>query len=63
MKKKYSQLMATLNDHPVTQSDDPEFWFHLQHSLLMALKEQELISMEQYCNAEDKLNRKRKTDP
>lgn len=59
MKKRYSQLISIQNDHPVTQSTDPAFWFHLQYSLLLAMKEQGVINMVQLRHADDKLNRKR----
>lgn len=57
MKKKYSRLITILGDRTVTKQSYPEFWNHLQYCFLLALKEQEIISMEQFLYAEGKLKR------
>ena len=44
------------------RAGDGEFLFQLQHSLLLSLKEERLLSEMQLQYAEDKLNRRRRGD-
>lgn len=41
----------------ITQKTHPEFLFHLQQALLMALQEQGTLSITEYRRAEEKLSR------
>ena len=55
MKKKFSHLLMVDNNEVVTAKTHIEFLHHLEHALLLALKEQGRLNHEQYRTAESKL--------
>lgn len=53
--KKYAALQRVDNDHPITKDANSAFIYHLQHSLLLALKERGRLSEMQYRHAAKRL--------
>ena len=53
--RNFSQLQKIENDRPVTEKTDRAFWDLLQRSLLLALKEQGILTEMQYRHAAGKL--------
>lgn len=54
---RYAMFQGIDNDHAITKETDYEFLYHLQKGLLLALKEQELLSTTQYRQAEESLRK------
>ncbi len=54
---RYAIFQGIDNDHPITQENDFEFLHHLQMGLLLALREQRLLSTMQYRQAEESLRK------
>ena len=61
MGKRFAVLTKIENDHKITAETDFQFIYHLQHVLLLALKERGTISTMQYRQA-DELLRKQRTE-
>ena len=45
----------------VTEETDPEFWFHIQRAVLLALKDDGILSDAQLRHAEEILHQRRRT--
>ena len=61
MGKRFAVLTKIENDHKITVETDFQFIYHVQHALLLALREKGTISIMQYRQADDAL-RKQKTE-
>lgn len=57
MSKTFSQLQRIDSDRKITKDTAPAFLHHLQHCLLLALRERELLTITQYRHAEEALSR------
>ena len=44
----------------VTEDTEPEFWFHIQRAVLLALKDDGILSDTQLQNAEELLHQRRR---
>ena len=60
MKKQYAQLYRIDHNVIITEEDNYGFLFHLQSSLLLALKEQGILNVMQYRHAEERLQQQRR---
>ena len=56
-KRDQAQLVSIENDHRITRTSDPEFWFLYQRAVLLALKEMGVLNDAQYWYAEQKLKK------
>lgn len=54
MKRAIYELNSIANNHQITKDTDNAFLFHLQGSILLALKEQGKLNLIQYRYAEEK---------
>lgn len=54
-KIQYAVLAEIRGNHRITAETDPEFLYHLQLSLLLALREQEYLDEESYAKAVQRL--------
>ena len=61
MGKRFAVLTKIENDHKITAETDLQFLYHVQHALLLALREKGTISTVQYRRA-DELLRKQRTE-
>jgi len=61
MNRKYAELQRIDNNHKITNDSDYEFLYHLQNSLLLALKEQGRLNEIQYRHAEERLKQQRRS--
>ena len=59
MGKRFAVLTKIEDDHKVTAETDFQFIYHLQHVLLLALKERGTISTMQYRKADEALRKQR----
>lgn len=57
MSKTFSQLQRIDSDRKITNDTVPAFVHHLQHCLLLALRERECLTITQYHHAEEALSR------
>lgn len=60
MAKQYASLEAVENNRKITKETDYEFLYHLQSSLLLALKEEGRFNEMQYRHAQHRLNQQRR---
>lgn len=60
MMREAARLIQIRNKKAVTKDTDPEFFFSFQRSLLLALKEQDILDETQYRYAEEKLQDQRR---
>ncbi|MBQ8599291.1 MAG: hypothetical protein IJ411_04160, partial [Oscillospiraceae bacterium] len=63
MAKKYSRLVRIENDREITNGSDCAFLHHLKTGLLLALKEQGILTDQQLWQAEENLRQKRGGPP
>lgn len=59
MVKRFTVLSKIENDHRITVESDPQFLYHVQHTVLLALRESGTISTIQYRQAEEGLRKQR----
>lgn len=57
MKRQFASLEQIEHNHRITRNTDFQFLYHLQGSLLLALKEQGRLSETQYHHAQERLAR------
>ena len=55
-----ARLTGISEAHTVTQETEPAFWFHMQGAILLALKEDGVLSEAQLSWAEGKLQQQRR---
>lgn len=60
-RKKYAQLERIDNDRKITYQTDSDFLFMLQNGLLLALKEEHILTQMQYRNAAEALKQQHRT--
>ncbi|MDO5399816.1 MAG: hypothetical protein Q4F17_02390 [Eubacteriales bacterium] len=58
-RKKFASLTGIDNNRPISSETDGEFLFQLQKGLLLALRDDGLLTQMQYRYAEDKLKQQR----
>lgn len=58
--KKQAKLERIEHNKTITRESNYEFLFQLQHALLLALREQGLLSPMQHRHAEEKLKKQRR---
>ena len=59
MGKRFAVLTKIENDHKITAETDLQFLYHVQHALLLALREKGTISTMQYRQADEALRKQR----
>ena len=59
MGKRFAVLTKIEDDHKITAETDFQFIYHVQHALLLALRERGTISTVQYRRADELLRKKR----
>lgn len=60
MAKKQARLDCIKPNEPITIENNYEFLYHLQHALLLALREREILSPMQHRYAEEILKKQRR---
>lgn len=55
-----AKLIKVENNRPISGQDDTEFFYELQRSVLLSLKESGTLTQMQYRNAEEVLNEQRR---
>ena len=60
MERKFSKLRCIENNDVITWDTHYELLYHLQHALLLALREQGVLNTMEYRHAEDNLNQQRR---
>lgn len=55
-----AKLIKVENNWPISGQDDTEFFYELQRSVLLSLKESGTLTQMQYRNAEEVLNEQRR---
>lgn len=60
MARKFAKLQRIELNEPITKENNYEFLYQLQHALLLALREKELLSPMQHRHAEEKLKQQRR---
>ena len=55
-----ARLEQVRNGRTVTEDTDPEFWFHVQRAILLALKDDGILSEAQLQCAEEMLRQRRR---
>lgn len=55
-----AKLIKVENNRPISRQDDTEFFYELQRSVLLSLKESGTLTQMQYRNAEEVLNEQRR---
>ena len=55
-----ARLEQVRDGRAVTKDTDPEFWFHIQRAILLALKEDGILSEAQLRQAEEILYQRRR---
>lgn len=55
-----ARLAAVTDERPVTKDTEPDFWFHVQHAVLLALKDDGILSETQLQYAEAILCQRRR---
>lgn len=58
-----ARLIRIENDHEITRASDPQFWQLYQQAILLALKDEGVLSEAQYWYAEEKLKKQRSKIP
>lgn len=53
----YVSLVSVNNNHEITRVSDPVFWYEYQKSILLALKDEGILSETQYRFAEEQLKK------
>ena len=59
MAKNFAKLDRIDHNEPITMENHSEFLYHLQHALLLALREQEILNPMEYRHAEEMLKKQR----
>ncbi len=52
-----AKLTEIENNHEITCTSDPRFWYEYQSSVLLALQEEGILSAAQYRYADEQLKR------
>lgn len=52
-----AKLTAIENNHEITCTSDPHFWYEYQSAVLLALQEEGILSAAQYRYADEQLKR------
>ena len=60
MAKQFAELQRIDNNEEITKETHYEFLHHLQHAILLALREQGRLDAMQYRHAEEKLKQQRR---
>ena len=60
MAKQFAVLQCIDNNEGITQENHYEFLYHLQNTLLLALREQGRLNTMQHRHAEEKLKKQRR---
>ena len=60
MSRKQIRLDRLENNEPITEESHYEFLYQLQHALLLALREQEILSPMQLRHAQEALRKQRR---
>ena len=56
----WARLEQIRGGRAVTEETDPEFWFHIQRAVLLALKDDGILSDAQLRHAEEILHQRRR---
>ena len=60
MGKRFAVLTKIEDDYKITAETDLQFLYHVQHALLLALRERGTISTVQYWKADEALRKQRR---
>ena len=53
----FAALERIDNNRSISRASDPEFWYGMELSLLLALRERGVLNMSEYRHAEERLSR------